>query len=299
MKCLRIFFCLLISLLWIAQAGAEKSLKIFIALDMEGTVGAVTDQQLGPGGFEYQRFREFATAEVNACIAAVREVGDTEILVSDAHGNAQNLLIEKLPADVKVVRSWPRPLGAMQGIDESFDGAIMLGFHSATTNTRGIRAHTFSSAYLTSVKLNDIPMSEVGFFAAVAGHFGVPVIMVSGDDAVVAETKQLLGDVEGAVVKWAHSFHSATTLTPQAGYKVIQEKTKAAIKRIAHFKPYRPEKPIELEVSMKNYRPVEVLSYLPVVDRVDSHTIRFVGKDMVQVSKFIEVMNGYSISLTP
>ena len=86
-----------------------KDKKIYISADLEGVVGAVTGEQLGPGGFEYNRFREFMTGEVNAAIKAARAAGATEILVADSHGNGQNLLIEKLPKDVKLIRSWPRP----------------------------------------------------------------------------------------------------------------------------------------------------------------------------------------------
>ena len=94
-----------------STAGAQQNdgLKIFISADMEGVVGAVTGEQLGPGGFEYERFRQFMTDEVNAAIDAARAAGATEFVVADAHGNGQNLLIEQLPDDVTVVRSWPRP----------------------------------------------------------------------------------------------------------------------------------------------------------------------------------------------
>ena len=134
---------------------------------MEGVVGAVTNEQLGPGGFEYQRFREFMTDEVNAAIDAGKTAGATEFLISDSHGNGQNLLIEKLPDDVMVVRSWPRPLGMMEGIDETFDGVIFLGYHASTTNTRGVRAHTMSSATITGIRLNGIEMTEGSINAAI------------------------------------------------------------------------------------------------------------------------------------
>ena len=161
---------------------------------MEGVVGAVTSAQLGPEGFEYQKFREFMTAEVNAAIEAARLAGATEILVSDSHGNGQNLLLDVLPQDIRLVRSWPRPLMMMEGIDETFDGAIFIGYHTSTTNTEGVRAHTLSSANLTAVRLNGVAMSEASLNAAIAGHFGVPVIMISGDDAIVAEARNLLGE---------------------------------------------------------------------------------------------------------
>jgi D-amino peptidase len=277
----------------------QEPLKIYISADMEGVVGAVSGEQLDPEGFEYEHFRDLMTAEVNAAIEAAREAGATEILVSDSHGNGQNLLLEKLPDDVMVVRSWPRPLVMMEGIDETFDGAIFLGYHTGTTNKRGVRAHTMSSANLTAVRLNGIPVPEAGLNAAIAGHFGVPVIMISGDDATVEEAQSLLGEVEGAVVKWALSFHSARTLTPETAYEVIRGKVKAAIGRLGDFEPYRLETPIELKVSLKHYRPVELLGYLPMVERVDSHTVRFVGKDMVEVSKFLEFMLNYEVSLQP
>lgn len=283
-----------------AQERAEPDpLKIYISADMEGVVGAVTGDQLGPDGFEYQRFREFMTAEVNACIEAARAAGVDEFLVSDSHGNGQNLLLERLPDDVQVVRSWPRPLSMMAGIDDTFDGVILLGYHASTANERGVRAHTFSSANVTGFRLNGTSMSEGGMSAAIAGHFGVPVIMVSGDHIAVAETQVIVGDVEGAVVKWASGFHSARTLTPKAAYQVIRERTRAAIERIDEFEPYVLETPVEMELSLKHYRPIELLAYLPGVERVTSHTIRFTGDDILQVSKFLTFALSYQVDLQP
>ena len=282
-----------------ASGGAQDRPKIFISADMEGVAGAVTGEQLGPQGFEYARFREFMTAEVNAAIRAAREAGAGEIVVADSHGNGQNLLIEKLPADVTVVRSWPRPLGMMEGIDETFDGAIFIGYHTGTTNPQGVRAHTLSSARLADVRLNGRSVAESGLNAAIAGHFGVPVIMISGDNHVIDEARALLGNVEGAVVKWAYGFHSARTLTPDAANAVIAESVKRAMGRIREFKPYVLSKPITLEVRFKNYRPAELLAYLEIVQRPDAHSIRFAGKDIKEVSRFLQFINNYELDLEP
>lgn len=187
----------------------------------------------------------------------------------------------------------------MQGIDETFAGAIFLGYHSGTTNQEGVRAHTISSARLADVKLNSISVPEAGINAAIAGHFNVPVIMISGDDIAVKETDALLGDVEGAVVKLASGFHSAKTLMPEAAYQLIREKVKSAIGRIKDFKPYKLGTPIQLDVRFKNYRPSEVFSYLSIVDRTDAHSIRFTGKDIIEVSKFLEFIITYEPSLEP
>lgn len=292
----------LILLLFGAVPAAEaqvKKMKIYISADMEGVAGAVSGEQLSPTGFEYQRFREFMTQEVNAAIEAVFAAGATEVTVSDSHGNAQNLLIEKLPKNVLLVRGFPRPLMMMQGIDETFDGVIFLGYHASTSNSDGVRAHTFSSARLADVRLNNVPMSEGSFNAAIAGHFNVPVIMVSGDDAAVKEISAVVGGVEGAVVKWNYGFHSARTIMPEAAYALIREKVKTAVGRIGDFKPYKPKRPVQLDVRFKSYRPSEVLSYLSIVERTDSHSIRFVGKDMIETSKFMEFILTYEPGLEP
>lgn len=213
--------------------SAQRPLKVYISADMEGLTGVVTGDQLGPSGFEYGRFRQVMTDEVLAAIDGARAAGATEILISDSHGNGENLLIDQLPDDVMVVRSWPRPLAMMEGIDGSFDAAIFIGYHASTTNPDGVRAHTMSSANLARVALNGVAVPEAVLNAAIAGHFGVPVAMISGDDAIVAEARS------------------------------------------------------------------QVAALLPGVERLDAHSIRFVGRDMVEVSRFLEFLTSYQAGLTP
>lgn len=299
MKILTISLTVLFVLAVISADAQVKKMKIYISVDMEGIAGAVSADQLTPTGFEYQRFREFMTAEANAAISAAFEAGATEIVVSDSHGNAQNLLIEKLPKNVLLVRGFPRPLMMMQGIDETFDGIIFIGYHASTVNSEGVRAHTMSSARLADIRLNGVSMSEGGINAAIAGHFNVPVIMVSGDDAAVKEVTATLGDLEGAVVKWNYGFHSAKSMTPDAARALIREKVGKAVGRIGQFKPFKLKTPVQMDVRFKNYRPSELLSYLSTVERTDSHSIRFMGKDMIETSKFLEFIMTYEPGLEP
>ena len=276
-----------------------RPLKVYLSADMEGVAGAVTGDQLGPGGFEYERFRQFMTAEVLAAVDAAKAAGATEIVISDSHGNGENLLIERLPADVSLVRSWPRPLMMMQGIDSTFSAALLIGYHAGAANARGVRAHTISSARFADVRLNGRSVTEGAINALIAGHFGVPVVMVSGDDAAVAEVKALVGDLEGAVVKWSYSFHAARTLTPEASARLIRDKVTAALRRLSQFKPYTAPAPVTLDLQFRHYRPAEMLAYLPIVQRTDAHTIRYAAADILAISKFIEFVTTYDVALEP
>lgn len=282
-----------------APLAAQRPLKVYISADMEGLAGVVTGDQLGPAGFEYQRFREVMTGEVMAAIEGAREAGATEFVISDSHGNGESLLLDRLPDEVTVIRSWPRPLMMMEGLDSTFDAAILIGYHASTTNPRGVRAHTISSANLAGVFLNGTAMPESGLSAAIAGHFGVPVVMISGDDVAVDEARALLGDITGAVVKRALSFHSAATMTPAAAQDLIRRRANEAVSRRRSMKPFVVRPPVNLDITFKNYRPAEMLAYLPIVSRRDAHTIRFTARDMLEASKFIEFVGTYEPGLSP
>jgi D-amino peptidase len=280
-------------------SAQPRKLKVHISVDMEGVAGVVTDQQLNPAGFEYGRFREFMTREAMAAIEAAKAAGATEIVVADSHGNGQNLLIDQFPGDVRIIRSWPRRLGMVAGIDDGVDAAIFIGYHSGTNNTAGVRAHTFSSANLTRVALNGTSVSEGSWNAAIAGQFGVPVVMMSGDDAAIAEVRKAVGNVEAAETKRSLGFHSALTLTPQASAQVIAQRVRAALGRIQDFKPLKVQLPVTVDVSFKNYMPAEVLAYLPIFERTDSHSVRFRAKDMVEASMIMTFLGEYRADITP
>ncbi len=284
----------------VAPASPQDAPKIYISADLEGVTGVVTGEQLGPTGFEYERFRRFMTEEVLAAIEGARAAGAGEILVSDSHGNGQNLVLEMLPDDIKVVRSWPRTLTMMHGLDATFDGAIFIGYHAGTTNLDGVRAHTMSSASLTDVRINDYSSNETVWNAAVAGTMGVPVIAISGDDATIAEARATLGDgFEGAVVKWAHSFHSATTLTPARGQELIRSAAEKAVRNLAAVEPYIVSTPVRVTVRFKNYQPSMLLAYLPWFDRVDAHAIEYDADDMIAAASILTFLRNYRPDITP
>ena len=165
----------LLCVCWAAAAmaaGAQTGKKVFISVDMEGIAGVVSGDQLGPQSFEYAAFRELMTQEANAAIAAAREAGATQFVVADSHGNFENLLPDKLPPDVELVRGGPRPMGMVQGLDAGFDGAIFVGYHASMVNPTGVRAHSFSSANLADVRVNGVSVTEGSWNAAIAAHSG-------------------------------------------------------------------------------------------------------------------------------
>ena len=279
--------------------GAQNRLRVLISVDMEGVAGAVTGDQLGPTGFEYGRFRDFMTREALAAVTAAKAAGATDVIVTDAHGNGENLLIEQFPADVRVIRSWPRQLGMVAGVDQEVDAVMFIGYHASTNNAKGVRAHTFSSATLTRVALNGSVVSEGSWAAAVAGHFNAPVVMMSGDDAAIAEVRSAVGNIEAAETKRTLGFHSAMTLTPQASYDLIAARVKAALARRAEFKPYKVATPVTVDVSFKHYTAAETLAFLPMFERTDAHSIRFRAKDMVEAEAIRTFITTYRPDMTP
>ena len=267
---------------------------------MEGVAGVDSADQLAPGSFEYERFRNFMTREALAAVEGARQAGATEFVIADAHGNEENLLVEQCPADVRIIRGEPRHGGMMGGIDQSFDAAMFVGYHASTHNTQGVRAHTFSSARLTRVALNGQPVTEGAWNAAIAGQFGVPVIFISGDNFAIAEVRAAIGDVEAAETKRALGFHAAETKTPEAARSLIREQAAAALRRLPEHKPYIVAAPVTVDVSFKSVRPAEVVSYLGrVFTRTDSHSIRFTAKDMMEASDIMEFVMAYRLDLEP
>jgi D-amino peptidase len=299
MTMLRPLFALAAVVALSSPAAAQRPIKVFLSVDMEGITGVVTGEQLGPSGFEYQRFREFMTADALAAIEGARAAGATEFVVADSHGNMQNLLLERFPADVTIVRGSPRRLSMMQGVDSTVSAVMFIGYHSATTNPNGVRAHTMSSATFAAVEINGVAQSESSINAAIAGYFGVPIVLVSGDESAVGEVQRLVGDVEGAIVKRSLGFHSAATMTPQAGQALIRAKAKAAIERLRDFRPHSTAGPYTLDLTYKNYTAAEAMAMLPGVERRTAHAVRYGSRSLIDIVRFLSFATTYRSDLTP
>jgi len=261
-------------------------MRLFISADMEGIAGVVTMEQLLPGGYEYEKARHWMTEEVNAVCEAAFEAGIDEVVVADAHGTGQNILPDRLPENVELIRAWPRPLGMMQGVEDgNYVGAVLLGYHAGAHTTGGGAAHTML-LMIRELRLNSQAVSETGLAALTAGHFGVPVIMVSGDDVYIKHAQEYLGDVETVTTKESYSWFSGRVISPARSRKLLAEGLKRALGRLSDFNPVVPQEPITVELELANLILAESLCFLDYFERVDSHTIRFVASDIDEVSRF-------------
>lgn len=237
--------------------------RLFISADMEGIAGVASIAQLMPGQFDWEAARGWMTAEVAAAASAALAAGYDEVVIADGHGNAQNLLPDRLPAGTRLVRSWPRPLGQMQGVElPGVEGCLFIGFHAGAQSGAGTLAHSFNGSLFADVRLDGESRSEAYLLAALAGELGVPVMLVTGDDAVCAHVKTFLPQVETCTVKHHIAWSSVMSVPPQEGACLVAEATARALGS-PRPQPLRPSGPHALEVAFTHPVTAELAAQLP------------------------------------
>ncbi len=245
-------------------------MKILIATDMEGITGVTTWDQVTPGHPEYARFRKQMTEDVNAAIRGACDGGAEGVIVADGHWNGSNILIEDLDVRARLNTGSPSPFSMVQGIDESVDGVMFIGYHARNGSPNAILEHTWSSKAVANIWLNDILTGEYGLNAAVAGHFGVPVIMVSGDQTACAQITELLGDVETAVIKQASGRFAAECLAPTVAQEMICVSAERAVERLADGNipdPFVLDMPITVTIEFFTSDMADRASLIPFTKR--------------------------------
>ncbi len=257
-------------------------MKIFISVDIEGISGIVDSSETGRDKGEYGKARDLMVADVNAAIDGIYAFGDAEIVVSDAHGGMKNINPNKLNEDAKLIRGTPKPLTQMAGIDDSFDAAMFIGYHSKKGTLHGILSHTISGRVIESVTINGMEVGETAINAAIAGYFGVPLIFVAGDLAVANETKEINPEIEVAAVKEAVSRTAAICLHPVKARKLITERSTMALKKKDSIEPFRFKSPFEIIVKYANARMADAVEFMPSAERIDGRTIKLVQHDYLK-----------------
>jgi len=256
-------------------------MKIYISVDMEGISGVVHPDQVSGAGWEYQEARQLYIADANAAVEGACDGGADEVIVADMHGRGFHFPVDKLHPRARYLMGsghWPR----FPFLDGS-DGMFLVGYHALHGTPAAVRDHTMSSASWQDFWINGRLMGEVGIDAAYSGFLGIPVVLVTGDDKVCAEARELLGPIETAEVKQSVARHRALLLPPVRAQELIHECARRAVERIGEVPPLVIDCPVEIRL---RYASTDVAERrTPDGERVvreDGRTILFRGRDVMQ-----------------
>jgi D-amino peptidase len=250
--------------------------KVYISADIEGITGLVSWSQCSrPDGlsYDYQFARRMMTHDVNAAIRGARAAGATEIVLKDSHGNSKNLLIEDLEPGVRMVSGHGAGIdGMMQGIDETFDCALLVGYHAMAGTIGGVMEHTITGG-VHRLWVNGIESGEMGLSAGVAGRYGVPLVMVSSDAAGCAEAEALIPGVETAVTKTGVGRYMAELLHPSETGPLIEAAAKRGVERAKEIAAHVWDEPSTVRVEFNRSEEADMgQKLLSVPLRVNGYT---------------------------
>lgn len=264
-------------------------MKIYLSIDMEGITGLPDYTFVEEDKQHYERACWLMTAEANAIIESAFDNGATEVLVNDSHSTMTNLLIEDLHPKANLITGGRKPLSMVESLDETFAGAIFAGYH-ARAGQPGVMSHTISHS-VRNMYINDVLIGEIGLNAYVAGHFGVPVIMVAGDDCASHETNELMPSTVTAAVKESISRSAVKSLSPVKSHQLLRKQTSIAINNRMNIPPLTPPKDPILRIEFTNYGEAENAALMPGCSiELDTTIVRFKAKDMVEVYRAMLVM---------
>lgn len=258
-------------------------MRIYISADMEGVSGVVHGAQTEPGAREYDRACALMLGEVNAAIAGAYEGGATAVVVNDAHWNMRNLRLEELDTRAELISGSPKPFSMVQGLDDSFDAMFCVGYHARAGTASASIDHTYTGQ-IYRVMVNGREVGELGLNAFFAGSCGVPVVFVSGDQQLVAEARELLGDdLVAAQVKEAIGRSAARCRPVDEARMHIRQGAARALERRARISdgPWllRPPAPVTLEVQFMTSGQAEMAVLTPGSERTGPREVRFTHTD--------------------
>jgi D-amino peptidase len=275
-------------LLLSALPEAQTGKKVYISADMEGISGIVGDDQLSAGGAEYGRSRKLMAEDVNAAIRGALAAGATEIVVNDAHGSQRNLLPEDLDPSARLISHSFKRHGMMEGLDETFVAVIFIGYHAKADTPGGLFAHT-GSGVVRDLQIEGRSVGEGGMNTMLAQWYGVPVVLVTGDDVAVAEVKEVATSARGVVVKRAINVRAAELKSVREARKEIETAAREAIGSARKEAPKRPS-PVRVRLRYRNFTYPEIAEAFPTIKRVDPDTIEFTADTMPAAYRLIRVL---------
>lgn len=264
-------------------------MKIYIIIDMEGITGVVSpDKQAKPGSPGYQEARESLMSDLNAAVEGALEGGASEVLIYDMHYYGLNVILDKLHPKAKIIMGNPHVVSPEMGLNNTFKGMLMVGFHAMAETKGALLPHTYSYD-MKALYLNGVLMGEIGMEAAIAGSYGVPLIMVSGDSKGTEEAEKILkdsGKPETVTVKYAISDEGAMCLSLSISKEIVKEKALSAVKRINEFKPYSPSNlndpkyPYQIRLEFYEASSTGRALTIPGVNKINEKTIELKGNNL-------------------
>jgi D-amino peptidase len=274
-----------------APAQDKPKLKVFISVDMEGISGVVHGDQVSSDTGEYATARKWMAKDVNAAVEGALEAGAMEVVVNDSHGSMRNINPDDLHPRAILISGSPKPLSMMQGIDPSFQACLFIGYHAKAGTENAILDHTISGSVVRAIKVNGVEMPELGLNAAIAGYYGVPVILVSGDTAVCLQASEILGkDVVTVPVKEAIGRLAAKLVPVDEARKMIKAGVKDALGRLGAIKPFKVAAPYSFELAYHVSAQADMGAMIPGVKRLDARTLGFSANDYIEGFKKLRAM---------
>lgn len=270
-------------------------MRVLISVDMEGVAGVVDVDDITPGHPEYERNRRLMTAEVNAAVRGVLGVdAAAQVLVSDAHARYRNVLPELLDRRCELVRGAPKPFGMLAGIDDAdLDAVLFVGYHGKAGTARSVLAHTVSGGVIGDIRCNGCSLGEIGLNAALAAHFGVPAVIVTGDDSAAAEASEVVPGIHTVTVKRALGARAASCLHPEEACARIEAAVPKALDARAEISALRFDGPVELEVRVHRTRMAEQALLIPgmrLKDERDGCTLVYSAPDFPTAYNVVELI---------
>ncbi|MFB3853859.1 MAG: M55 family metallopeptidase [Vicinamibacterales bacterium] len=274
-----------------AQPAPRGGPKVYVSVDMEGIWGVVASEQVSATSPEYGSARKWMAEDVNAVVAGLLRAGAAEIVVNDSHGSMRNIVADQIHPKVSLISGAPKPLSMMQGIDRTYDAVVFVGYHARAGSAPAILDHTISSATIRSIEVNGRELPELGLNAAIAGYYGVPVIMLSGDTETCAQAKQILGDsIVTAAVKEAITRVSARMFPAEAARARLQEAAAEALGKRTSIEPFQIAAPYAFEVDFNTSAQAELPMMLPGVKRTGPRSISFSSNDYIEGFKLLRAI---------
>jgi D-amino peptidase len=254
-------------------------MHVLISADMEGATGVTWPEDVEPGSARWEYFRHLLTADVNAAVAGFFSAGATEVTVNEAHASMRNLVLGELDERAAALIGRNKPFGMMQGIDAGADAVAFVGYH-AGAGRPGVLAHTYLGSTIVSVRINGRPASEGAMNAALAAEFGVPVVLVTGDDATCADARDWAPGAELVPVKYCVDRYSARCLPPARTAALIREAAARGLAR--RSRPDPPSGPFTYEVEFDATNPVTAVTGIPGVEQAGERSVAFTLPTMAQ-----------------